>query len=61
MGDEDICETFSPLSHVSIRRLFGGKGMYFEGVIVAIVDGGELRLKADAVSAPELKAAGSSQ
>ena len=61
MGDEDIRETFSPLGHVSIRRLFGGKGVYFEGVIVAIVYGEELRLKADAVSASEFRGAGASQ
>ena len=38
-----------------------GKGVYYQGVIVAIVFGGDLNLKADTISAPEFKAAGSTQ
>lgn len=61
MNDEDIRELFAPLGPVSIRRMFSGKGVYFQGVIVAIVYGGELRLKADSISAPEFEAACSTQ
>lgn len=61
MDDEDIREVFAPLGPVSIRRMFSGKGVYFQGVIVAILYGGELRLKADAISAPKFEAAGSTQ
>ena len=61
MDDEDIRELFAPLGPVSIRRMFSGKGVYFQGVIVAIEYGDELRLKADAISAPEFEAAGSTQ
>ena len=61
MHDEDIREVFAPLGPVSIRRMFAGKGVYFKGVIVAIVFGDELRLKADSISAPEFEAAGSTQ
>ena len=61
MNDEDIRELFTPLGPVSIRRMFSGKGVYFQGVIVAIEYGDELRLKADAISAPEFEAAGSTQ
>ena len=61
MNDEDIREVFAPLGPVSIRRMFSGKGVYFQGVIVAIEFGDELRLKADAVSAPEFEAAGSTR
>ena len=47
MDNERITELFEGLGPVSIRKLFGGKGIYFDGVIVAIVLRGELLLKAD--------------
>lgn len=61
MDNERIAELFSGLGPVSIRRLFGGKGIYFDGVIVAIVLRGELLLKADEQSAPAFEAAGCTQ
>ena len=61
MNDDDIREVFAPLGPVSIRRMFSGKGVYFQEVIVAIDYGDELRLKADSVSAPAFEAAGSTQ
>ena len=61
MNDEDIREVFAPLGAVSIRRMFSGKGVYVQGVIVAIEYGDDLRLKADSISAPEFEAAGSTQ
>ena len=61
MEDERIRELFEGLGPVSIRRLFGGKGIYFDGVIVAIVLRGELMLKADEQSAPAFEAAGCKQ
>ena len=61
MSDEDIRDLFAPLGTVSIRRMFSGKGIYFQGVIVAIVYDDELRLKADSISAPAFEAADSTQ
>ena len=61
MGDEDLREVFAPLGPVSVRRMFSGKGVYFQGLIIAIVYGDELRLKADAISAPQFEAAGAAQ
>ena len=61
MNDEDIREVFAPLGAVSIRRMFSGKGVYVQGVIVSIEYGDELRLKADSISVPEFEAAGSTQ
>lgn len=61
MDNERIAELFAGLGPVSIRRLFGGKGIYFDGVIVAIVLRGELLLKADEQSAPDFVAAGCKQ
>ena len=61
MDNERIAELFEGLGSVSIRKLFGGKGIYFDGVIVAIVLRGELMLKADEQSAPDFEAAGCRQ
>lgn len=61
MDDERLKELFETLPRLSIRRLFGGKGVYADGVIVAIVLRGELLLKADAESAPAFRSAGCTQ
>ncbi|OLP59786.1 competence protein TfoX [Xaviernesmea oryzae] len=58
MDDEAIFEVFDSLGPVSIRRMFGGKGIYAEGHILAIVLDGTLMLKGDDESAPRLEAAG---
>ena len=47
----EIEDLFASLGAVRIRRLFGGKGIYHRGLIIAIEMGGELLLKADAASA----------
>jgi DNA transformation protein and related proteins len=52
MDNIEIEEIFAGLGAVTIKRLFGGKGIYFEGLIVGIVMRGELLLKADAETAP---------
>ncbi len=61
MDNERIAELFSGLGPVSIRRMFGGKGIYRDGVIFAIEIRGELMLKADAEAAPAAAAAGCRQ
>ena len=61
MDNERIAELFESLGPITIKRLFGGKGIYFDGVIVAIVLRGELLLKADEESAPDFEAAGCRQ
>jgi DNA transformation protein len=61
MDNDAISDLFSGLGSVSIRKLFGGKGIYHQDVIVAIELRGELMLKADAVFAPELEAEGCKQ
>ena len=58
MNRLDIEEMFSALGPVSIRRMFGGKGIYHQGRIIALEFRDEMLLKADAVSAPEFEAAG---
>ena len=61
MDDADIGEMFAGLGPVKIKKMFGGKSFYFEGVILAIETDGEIFLKADATSAPQFEAAGARQ
>lgn len=58
MDDDYLREIFDGLGHVSIRKLFGGKGIYHNGLIVGIALRGEVMLKGDEHSAPEFEAAG---
>ena len=58
MNQTEIEELFSALGPVTVRRMFGGKGVYHRGLIVAVEFGGEMLLKADEVSAPQFEAAG---
>ncbi len=52
---EDLLIGFGP---VSIRNMFGGAGIYADGVMFAIVVDDTLYLKADEHSAPAFAAAG---
>lgn len=61
MEDDDIRDVFAGLGKVGIRRMFGGKGIYFDGLIVALDLGDEIMLKADGQSAPQFAAAGCRQ
>lgn len=61
MDSEAIRDLFFPLGPVTIRRMFGGKGIYFNGLIIALEVDGELLLKADEVTARDFAAAGSTQ
>lgn len=58
MDTIEIEEMFAGLGPVSIRRMFGGKGVYHRGLIVAVELRGEMMFKADAISGPEFEAAG---
>jgi DNA transformation protein len=61
MDDDDIRDIFAGVGPVAIKRMFGGKGIYSDGLIFALDIGDGLLLKADAVSAPDFAAAGSRQ
>lgn len=61
MDDDALRDLFSGLGAISIRRMFGGKGIYHQGVIFAIVIRGELMLKADEEAASEFADAGCTQ
>ena len=51
-------EMLSPLGPVRVRRMFGGQGIYVDGLFMAIVDDGQLFLKTDEVTRERFDAAG---
>jgi DNA transformation protein len=58
---DDIQDLFRSVGPVSIKRMFGGKGIYADGRIVAVELRGELMLKGDAEAGPLYEEAGSKQ
>ena len=52
---QELLEDWAP---VSARRMFGGHGLYHEGLMFAIVMDQRLYLKADDVNRPEFEALG---
>ena len=61
MDAESIQELFQAVGPVTIKRMFGGKGIYVDGMIIAIELRDELMIKGDADSAALYAAAGSRQ
>jgi DNA transformation protein len=59
MDREGLEELFQPFGAVSVRRMFGGHGVYADGLCFALEIDGEVYLKADAESEPEFAEAGS--
>lgn len=60
MDRDRIEELFAPLGPVKVKRMFGGHGIYADGLFFAIETDGEIYLKADKETAPQFEAAGSS-
>ena len=61
MDTDYFHDLFEPFGPVTVKRMFGGAGIYHQDEIIAVVVDGEVCLKADAMSAPEFEAAGSTQ
>jgi Regulator of competence-specific genes len=61
VNDDAIRDLFASLEDVTIRPMFGGKGIYSKGLIVAVEVNHDILLKAAAMSAPAFEAAGSRQ
>jgi len=53
---ESIRELFSTYGSVSVRRMFGGHGVFADGLMFALESDGELYLKADDLTIPKLSA-----
>jgi DNA transformation protein and related proteins len=60
MDADGLKALFEPLGAVTVKRMFGGHGVYFHGLCFAVESGGEVSLKTDAESQPNFSAAGSS-
>jgi len=59
MTPEDVADVFAPFAPVDCRAMFGGLGIYCEGVMFALVADGEVYMKADAATEAVFRAAGS--
>ena len=59
MRQDEIEEIFAALGPVSVRRMFGGQGVYHQSLMVGVEFSGELLLKTDDITAPAFEAAGS--
>jgi DNA transformation protein len=55
---EWLRELLEPVGRVSVRRMFGGHGVYIDGLFVAIVDEGRPYFKVDAETQAHFVAAG---
>ncbi|WP_337266781.1 TfoX/Sxy family protein [Oryzifoliimicrobium ureilyticus] len=58
MDNDAIQDMFRSLGPVSIRRMFGGKGIYYDGRILAIEYHDEILLKADKQTEQSFASAG---
>jgi DNA transformation protein len=56
---EFIRELFAPFGPVAVRRMFGGAGIYSEGLMFALVFDGAIFLKVDEASIPDFEREGS--
>jgi DNA transformation protein len=54
-----LCEQLAPIGHISARAMFGGWGVYCDGLIFSLVIEDVCYLKADASTMPALREAGS--
>jgi DNA transformation protein and related proteins len=59
MDAERLKELFEPFGVVAVRRMFGGRGIYADGLFFALEIDGDVYLKADSESVSVFSAAGS--
>ena len=55
---EHLRDLFEPLGPVSARAMFGGYGLYFDGIIIGVIMDEALYLKTDAQTRGRFEAAG---
>ncbi len=60
MDGEGLADLFAPFATVAVRRMFGGHGVYCDGLCFAIEADGEVYVKTDDQTRPACEAAGSS-
>lgn len=55
---QHVVELLTPAGHVVVKRMFGGHGVYLDGLFMAIIADDELYLKVDEVTQAEFDAEG---
>jgi DNA transformation protein and related proteins len=58
MDAETIKELFNEFGPVSVRRMFGGQGVFVDGTMIALIAGDVIYLKADAETIPAFEQEG---
>jgi DNA transformation protein len=58
---EFLKESFSEFGEVSSRKMFGGHGIYYDGVMIGLVASSGLYLKVDSETVPRFAEQGSTQ
>lgn len=56
---EFVLELFDPVGEVVLRRMFGGAGLFHQGLMFALVIRETVYMKVDEVNRPDYEAAGS--
>jgi DNA transformation protein and related proteins len=59
MDPEFIRDVFAQFGPVTVRRMFGGAGIYSDGLMFALVFDGAIYLKVDEASIPDFEREGS--
>ena len=59
MDPEFIRELFTPFGPVTVKRMFGGDGIWSEGLMFGLVFDGAIFLKVDTASIPDFEREGS--
>jgi DNA transformation protein len=54
-----IRELFAPFRHVGVKRMFGGAGLYADGLMFGLEFDGVIYLRVDAASIPDFEREGS--
>ena len=55
---EFVCEALSGIGEISTRRMFGGAGVYHDGLMFGLIADDVLYLKADESNIPDFEAEG---
>ena len=58
LPEDYLRDLFAGVGEVAVRRMFGGQGVYHDGLMIGLVADGVLYLKVDGDSRPRFEAAG---
>ncbi|MEE9542798.1 MAG: TfoX/Sxy family protein [Thermodesulfobacteriota bacterium] len=53
-----VSDLLSPLGEITVKRMFGGAGIYLDGLFFAIIENDTLRFKVDATNRADFEALG---